>query len=335
MRNSGSVENKGFEIDLYGLIVNRQLKWEAYFNFARNKNEVTDLGGLGDILIGKSSYQGIVREGEPLGSWYGWASDGIWTQDDLTFYRTPAGDVTFEVVPGHEHAIIAGDPYRYGLRKYKDISGPDDVPDGVINDLDRVVVGRSVPKFFGGMTNSFTYKGITLSFFLEYSYGRDLWNYTGYYFTDTPGGYNHFEVGHYYPVQYALVLNTDGNYVEDKNSVLDPGNPNGEYPIWSNAGLGGWLNDQFIEDASYIRLRDLTIAYNLPENIIAPLRLSRCQVFIKGSNLFTITNYSGNDPAVNANGNDNAPGSESLLSGKDWSAYPIYRTYSFGLNLSF
>ena len=331
MKNAGSVENMGVEIELTTINPNGPLEWRTSFNFAANKNRILDLGGRGNILIGKSSYQAIIKTGGSLGSWYGYASDGIWTQDDLTYARTSGGTSTYTVVHGHEHAEVPGEILRYGLRKYKDINN-----DGVINDKDRTIIGNSQPKFFGGITNSFSYHGFSLSFFLEYSYGRQLFDMTRANFVDATGGYNHFAVDRYYPAVYALVQDAGGNWVEDRSQVLEPGNPSGKYPLFSQGGLGGWTIDQFIEDGSYLRMKDLTISYNIPTHghLLSTLKMSQCQVWIRGSNLFTITSYPGNDPAVNSDGASNSGGA-GLLSGKDWSSYPLYKTYAIGINLNF
>jgi hypothetical protein len=331
MKNAGSVENRGFEIDLSTVNLTGPLEWRTSFNLAANQNKILDLGGRGNILVGKSSYQAIIKAGAPLGSWYGYQSDGIWTQDDLTYSRSAGGVAGYTVVPGHEHAQVPGETLRYGLRKYKDINN-----DGVINDNDRSIIGRSQPKFFGGITNSFSYHGFNLSFFLEYSYGRQLFDMTRSNFVDAAGGYNHFAVDRYYPTVYALVPDGNGNLVEDRNQVLEPGNPNGKYPLFSQGGLGGWTIDQFIEDGSYIRMKDLTLSYSIPphSHLLDAMKMSQCQVWIRASNLFTITSYPGNDPAINSDGASNSGGA-GLLSGKDWSSYPLYKTYAIGINLNF
>ena len=139
----------------------------------------------------------------------------------------------------------------------------------------------------------------------------------------------------YYPIQYALVENNEGNFVEDKNNVVNPGNPTGVFPMFSQGDLAGWTIDQFMEDASYFRLEDLTLGYTIPKIAVAKIGLSGCKVFIKGTNIFTLTNYTGNDPAVNTDGHTNAASGAGLLQGKDWNAYPLSRTFSIGINAKF
>jgi len=335
IQNSGSVENEGWEFEINAVVLDGAFKWSTGFNIAHNENKVTDLGDNGDIFLGKSSYEGIIRVGEPLGSWYGYQSDGIWTQEDLDFYRTSTGQVVSSVIPGREHATLPNEVLQLGARKYKDISGPDGVPDGIIDSYDRTVIGRAQPKFFGGWNNTFKYKGFDLSMFFEFSYGREIYNMTKRNFVDDTQGYNHFDVDYYYPVQYALVENTDGNFIEDKTNVINPGNPNGQYPLYSQGGLAGWTIDQFIEDASYFRLRDITLGYTLPKDIMRQIGLSNGRIFFRATNIFTITDYTGNDPAVNTDGNTNAPSGAGLLQGKDWNAYPLSQTFSLGINAKF
>jgi TonB-dependent starch-binding outer membrane protein SusC len=321
--NVGQISNKGFELEMSSVNISKNdFSWRTMFNFARNVNNVDDLGDKGEIFQGKTSYQEIIREGEPLGQWYGLLTDGLWTQEDLTFTRDEGGTVIMTVIPGRERPTLAGEVLRFGSVKFVDVSGPDSIPDGVINDFDRVIVARSQPKFFGGLTNTFRYKNLSLRIFCDYSYGKQVYNHMKQNFVAVSEAYNHYSVDYYFPTQYELIKNDEGLYVEDQTKVINPGNPDGKYPINAtrSAGLSGYVLDMFVEDASYFRIKEATFSYNLPlKRLIGTI--NSCQIHLKASNLYTFTKYSGYDPAS--------------IGGRDWNPYPRSRTVQLGLNLSF
>lgn len=322
--NVGSISNKGIEVQIASTnIANNNFSWMTNFNIAFNKNRVDDLGGIDYILSGKSSYQRIIKEGEPLDCWYGLQTDGLWTQDDITFTRDKNGTVTYYIIPGRERPTIQGEALRYGSLKFKDISGKNGVPDNVINDYDRAIIGRSQPIFFGGFTNTFSIKNFTINLFMDYSYGNQVFNQMKQQYVGCTEAYNHYSVDYYFPTIYKLKDRGDGLLVEDKTNIISNGNPNGKYPInaAATAGLGGYTLDMFIEDASYLRIKELSVTYSVPSNLLKKISINRLQVMLKTTNLYTFTNYSGNDPTV--------------VTTSDWNPYPASRTYQLGLNFNF
>ncbi len=295
LRNAGAVQNKGFELALNTINLNGDFKWTTDFNISFNTNEVTDLAGLEEILI-EGSDTGIVQneaafriaEGDPLGSIFGYQFDGVYqTQEDL------------DNSPQYNGAEV-------GLFKYKDISGPDGVPDGVVNGDDRTVIGNAQPDFFGGFNNSFSYKGLTLDVFLNFTYGNDILN-----------------------VNRSSQENSDV-LVNQLATVNDYWRGEGTSTTIQRPVEGRSFNivsDRFIEDGSFIRARLIRLSYDFPlEKMNVPF-LRSLNVYGSVENAFIITDYSGFDPEVNTLAGGNA------VIGVDNAAYPRPRTFLLGIKV--
>ena len=294
--NVGSIQNRGFELDLTSHNLTGDFVWDTKFNFSLNRNKVLDLGTNGEIRLKTSKPTGtvteqeyaIVREGEPLGSLFGYRYLGV-IQEGETYPLQP------DAKPG--------DP------KFADLNG-----DGELNDKDREIIGHATPDFIFGLTNNFAYKGFDLSIFFQGSIGNELLNMTR--------------------------MNMELNRTTDALKRWTPTNTNTDIPrngffnITKNKG--GYVNDHFIEDASYLRLKNLTIGYTVPFKKV----VSSCRVYVSMENLFTITGYSGWDPEVDTKAYDTAKNSGSnqtanVGAGLDFNAYPSMRTYTVGLNITF
>ena len=322
--NSGEVRNKGLEFTLNSVLVdNSAVQWTADFNISFNKNEVVDLGELTTspwiTVPGTKNYStAILEEGNSIGLWYGYKTDGLWGQEDFTWNNTSKKYELNSDENGNYPAMIAGQ--QPGSWRFQDISGPEGTPDGVIDSWDKTVIGKSQPKFTGGFNTKVTYKNFDLSLFLEGSYGRDVYNANNRFFIEPANqGANSIEVDYWRPIQYEL--DVSGN---ETTTILDPGNPNGKYP---GAGLGDPyqdMHDAYIEDASYLRIKNITIGYTF-ENV----KINSLRVYANILNVHTFTNYSGYDPNVNAQSLGG------LRPGYDYSSYPMSRTFMLGLSASF
>lgn len=288
LRNIGEIQNDGFEIGIDADILTGEFKWDVSTQISTNRNEVIALAGGSDVF---GSGQGavwppanIARVGEPLGAFYGLLEDGL---DDQ------------------------------GFIKYQDISGPDGVPDGAINALDRVVLGSYFPDFIYGLTTNLSYKNIELNIAIEGVQGNELFNATnGTHLNSFQRGNNQFK-------------DIIGNYWTEENP-----NPDAKYPKLSSA-TQITVSDRFIEDASYMRLRSLRLAYNFPVKEIGLSGFDMAQLYISGNNLFTITNYTGLDPEANTRGDDSSNIGNRLRVGHDQSSYPNAKIYAIGLKIRF
>ncbi len=314
--NVGSIENKGFEVSLSGNTVNLgNVIWSSNFNISINKSKVLKFGLQDYQILSASSttlgnQHGIIQVGDPLGNWYGYKTDGIWqSQEEIDAARS-AGKLA------NSYQVLPGD------RKIIDQNG-----DGLITSADREKIGNGLPKFYGGFTNSFSYKGFTLNFSFQYSLGNDIYNTTRYYLEEGNNYDNQLNEQRWQPELY--------NYnpvTKEKGTLFQKGNNSNSVPIARYGKIqDNTPLDVYIENGSFIRLADVTFSYALPASLLKPLRMSALSVFVTGRNLKTWTNYSGYDPEVN-----NSTGSASyLLPGLDNFAYPIAKSFSGGLNITF
>lgn len=292
LTNIGEVVNKGFELTLTSRNTTGKLKWTTDINFSTIDNEVTKLGPSGDPILstGGAGNRHITQIGEPLGSYYGYQTDGI--------YQNQA-----EIDAGPRDLIATPRP---GDFKWKDINN-----DGVINAADRTIVGNYLPDFTYGMTNTLSYSNIDLSILVQGVQGSEVLNLTRRHMGNGEANFNSYR-----------------DWVDRWRSEANPGN--GEIPR-ANTQTGNSNNrpsNYQVEDASYFRLRNVTLAYNIPEGKLGK-GFSNLRIYISGTNLLTITDYLGFNPEVNNIEND------VNVQGEDYGAYPLSRVLSFGVNASF
>ena len=210
-----------------------------------------------------------------------------------------------------------------GFIKYKDLNGPgpdgepNGEPDGLINAFDRVILGSYYPDFIYGFTSDFSYKDFELNLIIEGVYGNEIFNATN------GTSLNSFQRGN------NQLKDIIGNYWTTENP-----DPNAKYPKISAATqITG--SERFIEDGSYFRVKSLRFAYNLPVNEWGLNFFDMAQIYVSGTNLLTITNYTGLDPEVNTRGTDGGGVANRLWLGVDQFGYPNAKVYAVGLKLSF
>ncbi|WP_300724812.1 TonB-dependent receptor [uncultured Bacteroides sp.] len=331
--NYGSIENKGVEISLNTHPIVGNFEWDSDFQISFNKNKLKALQGTANAqIVGYGQWSDVVsvsNVGESLYNFYGYVCDGIY--QDLEDIQKSPKPVKYPVDGKFDrtNTVWVGDI------KYKDLSGPDGKPDGVIDDYDKTNIGSPMPKFTFGWTNTFRYKNFDLSIFLNGSYGNKVMNYLGMQLTHMNSA-------------WANQLNTVNG-----RAILEPIDPNKQYPDgskWynditnvrvSNPGASlprssiqdpndnDRMSDRFVEDGSYIRLKNITLGYTFPSKMIKKIGLSNLRVYANIQNLLTITGYDGYDPEVGASTQS------ANVYGLDYGRYPSPTVYSFGLNVSF
>ena len=224
--------------------------------------------------------------------------------------------------------------------KLKDISGPDGVPDGIVNSLDRTIIGSALSDAIGGFGLDASFYGFDAAVLFNFSVGNDVYN-TGKI------DYNQF-----YRTTYGNMLNTmnsanrftyidvDGSITGKAGEVVTDlqqlGQMNSDKTIWSGSNSFGQatavISDWAVEDGSFLRLNTLTLGYTVPNRISSKAKISSLRIYGTGYNLWLWTNYSGYDPEVSTSRSNSYA---ALTPGIDYSSYPRSRSFTIGVNLTF
>jgi TonB-linked SusC/RagA family outer membrane protein len=294
--NIGSVRNSGVEFAIFTRNLTGKFKWSTDFNIAYNKNEVLDIGSNsagepleipGQNIPLSNVPTNLTVAGRPVGAFNMYVYDGIWQLGEEA-----AAATWFNAVPG--------DP------KYKDINN-----NGLLDAGDRAFVGNPHPKFIGGMDNTFSYKNLSLSVFMNFATGNKLYNTAR----------NLFSRGVPFVQNFA-----------EAADFWTPDNPSATAPRPSQGGttttLATLASTRFLEDASFLRVKNVALTYDLPGKIFETSFISSAQFTISATNLLTFTKYTGLDPEASSR--------ESLLSaGIDYTPYPNTKQYNLGVKIGF
>lgn len=314
LKNVGSVQNQGLEISINTVnIQNPNFSWNSSFNISFNQSKVLALAdGQNSMLLG-TPYDNtvakipsfLVEVGKPLGLMYGPIFDGIYQYSD------------FDVSPSGAYSLKGNIPTNGNVRssiqpgdiKYKDLNG-----DGTVDINDATVIGRGLPKNTGGFNNDFTYKGFDLNIFFQWSYGNNIMNVNRLVFEGNQLGKTNLN-------QYASYENR-WTPTNQSNTLFRASLNN------TSAGpLGNSYSSRVVEDGSYLRLKTVSLGYNLPQHLMKRWGIKNLNFYVSAQNLYTWTKYSGNDPEVSV---FNSP----LTAGVDYSAYPRARTITIGIKAS-
>ena len=315
--NKGAIDNKGLEISLRGdILQNTAVKWSSSFNMSFNRSKVRYIGESGEMILDASGTVtdnfAILKEGMPVGLWYGYETDGL--------YRT------FEEIDALPDDYVqfakTKNDLGPGFQKYVDQNG-----DGVIDEGDRVVIGCAEPKFTGGWQNTLIWKDLRLDVNTEFSYGRQIFNATALFLergVQTNNATARYRDNYWKPTLYDY--NTGEVFIQgnEENSWL-PGTPR-------DAAYGeSYAKDLYIEDGSYFRISDISLSYQLPERWMRKIKTRSIRVIASVRNAWIWTKYSGYDPDVNSVSGDYAD----LIPGLDNGSYPRARVYTLGVNITF
>lgn len=340
-QNIGSIRNRGFEFVLNTRnIITKDFTWSTDLNISFNRSKVLSIYGNGDDYL-RQNYESridyMIQVGKPLGQFYGYKYDGVYTTED--FKQNADGSYTLK----------DGVPYLKGKKKntikpgdvkYKTTAGETDAAGNPVwSTEDRTVIGNAEPKFIGGINNTFTYKGFDLSVFMNFSYGGKVFNMNTQRF-----------YGPYLPNQNSLSDMANHFRLIDPNTGKETTNlarlaelnPDqySKKKMWSlhadnKIAITDAL-DYYLEDASYLRINTITFGYTLPKDLLRKAFISNARIYCTLNNVHTFTDYSGYDPEVFSTSDaDNPTSGSSLARGVDNSAYPRAKSYVIGLNLTF
>ena len=337
--NTGSIRNKGIEFTLNTVnIKTKDLEWRTGATLSINRNKVTKLNSETAMLPGTMSDGAtytMSKEGGPVGRFYGYNVIGMFTCEDDFYQKNALGEFMLDQngnrLPVARPADGNGNMYDIapssiwvGDYIFEDVNG-----DGIIDEKDRKYIGDPNPDFTFGINNVITWKNFELSFFFNGSVGNDLYNYVRQRHTDPMGWGNKMaDVADY---AHLEMRDPDGAITDLSNVYL--ANP-GTVKVQRITANGQNMNDnnrvssRFVEDGSYLRLKTLSLAWNLPAAWLKPVKLDWVQVYANVQNLFTISCYKGYDPELGSI-NQNVK-----LQGLDNYRYPSQRIFNFGLKVT-
>ncbi len=334
-QNVGSISNSGIELGLnYGHTASNGFHYNIGLNITTVNNKllsltsgldyVNNLSSLGFSTTGSNNWgtYSITKVGGPVGEFYGYKSAGIFqTQAEIDALNANAvakngPGINYESTSGPKGSAVPGD------RKFVDING-----DGVVNASDQVALGSPLPKFYGGVTFDGSYKNFDISLFFYGTYGNKIFDYqerTLESFGSSTGSVGLENIGEKYYQNAWTPENHSNRYAKiDANEFNANTRP----------------SDVYVENGSYLRLRNATIGYTLPMKFMAGGSSIKIRIYFTGQNLFTITKYSGLDPEIGIpQGTDPITGAtvrNVTASGVDVGTYPSSRFYTFGLNVTF
>jgi len=297
MKNIGDMQNRGFELTVNALPVdNEKFSWSSDLILGVNRNKVTDLKGSRENLAGSSilgiNYWTKITEGQAIGPFYGYKTDGIVQSNE-----NPSS------IP-----FFPGKVLRVGDRKYVNSNG-----DNVLNEEDLFELGNANPDFTYGFNNTFVFNlrdqsRVSLTVFIQGVAGNEIVNFNKFKL-ESFDGFNNNSI---------TALN---------RWTID--NPSNEYPRATLQSHGNIMSDHYVEDGSYLRVKDITLSYRISESLSRKMHLSGLQLSLGIRNMFTITNYSGFDPEVSRFGSNN------LSMGADFGGYPIAKSWDLGLKVDF
>ncbi|MFW5878036.1 MAG: SusC/RagA family TonB-linked outer membrane protein, partial [bacterium] len=303
--NIGEVVNEGIEMELVYKKAEGSFHYSVGTNFSYMRNEVTDMGYEGNAF---NSYRfagtTVTRTevGQPIGSFYGYVTDGIFQSYDEIANHADQGNTD----PYTYNRDLEPAAHRYtapGDIRFKDLN-----MDGIINEQDRAFIGSPFPDFIYGLNLGADYKNFSFSLFLQGVIGSEIMNLNRY-FSEGMVGF--------------------GNFSTDALNRWTAEEPNQDFPraIMTDPNDNIRISDRWMESGDYARLKSIQLSYNIPSVLIQRWKLRSLSIYITGKNLITITNYSGYDPDIGSfQGN-------AQESGVDMGRYPLSRTLLFGINL--
>ena len=288
--NAGKIQNKGFEVTLSTKnIIKNDFKWSSDAVFSYNKNNVESINSDTPIITASGGFNsaiGLIKAGYPVNVFYGYITDGI-------FQNQAEVDRHAVQMPGSNSATSTAP----GDIRFKDLNN-----DGVVNDKDRTIIGNPNPKFTFSFNNTFSYKNFDLTIFLQGSYGNDIFNANRMY------------------TEAMSIIQNQSTAVLARWTGEGTSN-NIPRAIYGDPNQNSRVSDRYIEDGSYLKIKNINLSYTLPKTVFGQ-NFNSVKIFVSAQNLVTWTKYSGFDPEVPVNGIDNG-------------TYPITRTVSLGLNIGF
>ncbi len=326
--NVGSMENKGWGVTVNTTNMERKsFTWTTSLNISSVKTQVTKLTSDSRFIDRTSWWLNDWTQRTAVGQapWLfrGYIEEGIFKSlDEIEESAVPVDNNGNRIPTNEAQGIWVGDV------KYKDISGPNGVPDGKITEDDITYIGDPWPKLYGGLTNHLSYKNLDLSILITGTYGNDIYNYMFRNITNP----NNINLSKNLPVtvtDYAKPITKDG--------VVQLANPETNIARISYGPNGNFnrITNKWVEDGSFLRLKNISISYNFPSSFFGNKKIVQgIKATLGVQNLYTLTKYKGYDPEVGSYVGRDASASNQAI-GLDFGRYPLTTSYTFNLNVNF
>jgi len=329
MVNIGSLENRGWGITLNTTnITNRDFTWTSNLNLSHFKTKIkkfnTETAFIDRVSWWMDNWTQRSSVGEAPWLFRGYIEEGLFQSiDEINNSAVPVDNNGNRLPTDETNGVWVGDV------KFKDLSGPDGIPDGKIDEYDQTNIGNPWPTLFGGFTNSFSYKGFDLSILITGTFGNDVYNYMARVNTD-PNNINVSQNLLAQSMDYARPYTNESGVLALENPATDV--PRISYGPNGNAER---FTDKWVESGSFVRLKNVTLSYHLPKSLLTGQKVIRnARVSISAQNIATITGYKGFDPEVGAYvGRDASDINQAI--GLDFGRYPLTPIYSFSIGLDF
>ena len=325
--NAGETQNSGVDLTINTAnIVSKDFTWNTSVTFSHNKNKVKKLTGEDvQLYLANFGYSGAgashqIGVNQPLGQFYGYVTDGLYQVEDFNYDAATKTYTLKDGVPYH------GDKKNIqpGYWKFKNVDGSED---NQITESDKTIIGNALPDFYGGINNTFNWKDFDLSIFFTYSYGAEVLNATK--LTNTKTALTNKNVLSVADEAHRWVtINANGELITNPEELAAVNRGKTIAHFGDNGSNNTYIHSWAIEDASYLKLSNITLGYTFPKKVINKIGLTKLRLYATGNNLFTWTPYTGFDPEVSTM-------SSALTPGVDFGAYPRSRSFVFGVNVAF
>lgn len=323
MRNIGKTRNTGFDLTVTSINVRKKdFSWTTNFNISHNRNKIEALSGeqffLEEAVFGYTQKTHKVEVGKPIGQFYGYKTVGLYGVEDFDYDTATRTYTLKKGIP------CMGDRsnVKPGMWKFANTNRDD-----IIDEEDMTVIGNANPDFYGGLNNTVQYKQWDFSLFFAFSYGGEVLNATK--LTNTKTATSNYSVLSLADSRHRwMTVDDTGASVTDpaRLAALNAGKT--VACIYDMEQGDKYIHSWAVEDASFLRLSNVSIGYTFPRQLIRKASIQSLRLYATGSNLFVWTPYSGFDPEVSTMGNGLTPG-------VDYGAYPRSRSFVFGLNITF
>ena len=328
MRNIGETQNIGFDLAISTFNIQRkQFSWKTDFNISYNKNTIRALSGedyfYEEYAFGWQQSTHKVEVGKAIGQFYGYKTLGLYQVDEFDYNPDTQKYTLKEGIPykGSDRNSV-----RPGDWKFANIDDTGDSK-GVVNEKDKTVIGNANPDFYGGINNTFKYKNFDLSIFFRFSYGGEVLNATK--LSNTQSGklnYNVLDICNMNN-RWTYIDRQTGKLITDPEQLKAVNTGRTIASIYDMEQGDKYIHSWAVEDASFLRLQNVSLGYNFPKQLIRKYSIQRLRLYFTANNLFVWTPYSGFDPETSVSGSG-------LTRGIDFGSYPRNRSFVFGLNLT-